>query len=104
MASGGSIEPDAERRRLWTIQVRDLPVLDLRRSEVAAELGISLAALTGARSRAHALGSRARSLGAMGMVVPSAAHDGAWNLVVFPSGFGRLRATGSRATHPRPPR
>ena len=37
------------------------------------------------------------------MVVPSAARDGSWNLVVFPSGFRRLRLAGSRAMHPRPP-
>jgi RES domain len=78
-------------------------VLDLRRSEVVAELDIALDSLTGPRPRAHGLARRARSLGADGMIVPSAAHDGAWNLVVFPAGFARLRIAGSRATIPRPP-
>ena len=78
-------------------------MLDLRRPEVVAELDITLESLTGQRSRAHGLARRARALGAAGMIVPSAAHDGAWNLVVFPKGFPRLRVSGSRATNPRPP-
>jgi hypothetical protein len=64
---------------------------------------VSLAQLTGARSRAHGMAKKARDLGADGLVVPSAARDGAWNLVVFPSGFDRMRVAGSRAMHPRPP-
>jgi len=78
-------------------------VLDLRRSGLADELGIRLDRLTGPRARSHGLAERARQLGAAGMIVPSAARNDAWNLVVFPSGFGRLRVTGSRAMHPRPP-
>ena len=102
-ATRGAIEPAEERRRLWRVDATDLPVLDLRRSEVRAELDISLDALTGPRSRAHGLAQRALALGAHGMVVPSAARDGAWNLVVFPAGFARLRVSGSRTTNPRPP-
>jgi RES domain len=59
--------------------------------------------LTGPRARAHGLAATARELGADGLIVPSAALDGAWNLVVFPSGLDRLRVAGSRAMHPRPP-
>lgn len=70
---------------------------------MAAELDVTERQLTGPRSRAHGLAAKARRLGADGMVVPSAARDEAWNLVVFPSGFGRLRTSGSRAMHPRPP-
>lgn len=102
-ATRGAIDPASERRRLWRLEVRALPVLDLRSAEVVDELGIDLERLTGPRSEAHALAARARALGAEGMIVPSAARDGAWNLVVFPSGFARLHATGSRAMHPRPP-
>ncbi|MGH2417374.1 MAG: RES domain-containing protein, partial [Candidatus Limnocylindria bacterium] len=47
--------------------------------------------------------ARARALGADGMVVPSAAHAGHWNLVVFPSAFAKVRVAGSSATRPRPP-
>jgi hypothetical protein len=77
--------------------------VDLRRAEARTELGVELEQLTGARARAHGLARRARDLGADGMIVPSAALPGAWNLVVFPAGFGRVRATGSRAVRPRPP-
>jgi len=83
--------------------VDGLAVVDLRRPAVAAELGVSERQLTGMRARAHGLASRARALGADGLIVPSAARAGAWNLVVFPSGFDRVRVAGSRAMHPRPP-
>lgn len=102
-ATRGAIDPADERRRLWSIDVQGLTVVDLRRPGVAEELGVSDRQLTGPRSRAHGLAARARELGAQGMLVPSAARAGAWNLVVFPSGFGRLRISGSRAMHPRPP-
>ena len=102
-ATRGAIDPASERRRLWRIEATDLPVLDLRRPEVVAGLDITLESLTGPRSRAHGLASRARVLGAGGMIVPSAARAGAWNVVVFPSGFEQLRVGGSRAMNPRPP-
>lgn len=102
-ATGGAIDPEDERRRLWRIEADRLAVLDLRRPGLVDELGVSERQLTGPRSRAHGLASRARELGADGLVVPSAARPGAWNLVVFPSGFDRIRVAGSRAMHPRPP-
>jgi RES domain-containing protein len=102
-AARGAVDPADERRRLWRIDAGGLAVVDLRRPGLAAELDISARQLTGPRPRAHELAAKARKLGAHGMVVPSAARPGAWNLVVFPSGFGRLRVVGSRAMHPRPP-
>jgi RES domain-containing protein len=99
----GAIDPADERRRLWRIDVDRLPVIDLRRAGLADELGISERQLTGPRSRAHGLAAKVRALGADGLIVPSAARPGAWNLVVFPSGFRRMRVAGSRAMHPRPP-
>ena len=42
-------------------------------------------------------------MGADGIVVPSAARDGAWNLVVFPSGLGAVTAAGSTVRNPAPP-
>jgi RES domain-containing protein len=103
-ATSGAIDPSAERRRLWRVDVDELAVVDLRRPGLADELGVSERQLTGPRSRAHGFAAQARTLGAEGMIVPSAARDGAWNLVVFPSGYSRLRVAGSRAMHPRPPR
>lgn len=102
-ATRGAIEPATERRRLWRLDADRLPVIDLRRSGVAAELGVKLDDLIGPRSRAHALAERAREAGAQGMIVPSAAQAGAWNLVVFPGGFSRVQAAGSRVMNPRPP-
>jgi RES domain-containing protein len=102
-ATRGAIDPANERRRLWRIEVTGLRVLDLRRRSVRAELGVELAELTGPRRAAQALATRALALGAEGIVAPSAAHEGHWNLVVFPSGFARLRVAGSTATRPRPP-
>lgn len=102
-ATRGAIDPRAERRRLWDLQVDQLPVLDLRDPGVVGDLGIDLDALTGPRRAAQELGARARALGAEGMVAPSAARHGHWNLVVFPAGLGRVTASGSRAMNPRPP-
>ena len=102
-ATRGAIDPASERRRLWKLDTDALPVVDLRRPDVATELEVQLEELTGARARAHALAGRAKEAGAQGMIVPSAARAGAWNLVVFPSGFTRVRAAGSRVMNPRPP-
>jgi RES domain-containing protein len=102
-ATRGAVDPATERRRLWEIEVAKLPVLDLRRGEARAALGVDLDELTGPRASAQAVAQRARSLGAAGMLVPSAAHRGAWNLVVFPKGFDRLTVGRGRNVHPRPP-
>lgn len=102
-ATRGAIDPRAERRRLWDVQVDGLPVLDLRDPAVVDDLGIDLDVLTGPRRAAQEVGARARAMGAEGMIVPSAARRGHWNLVVFPDGLGRVTASGSRAMHPRPP-
>lgn len=80
-----------------------LRVIDLRRPAVRAELAVELAELTGPRDRAQALATRALALGAEGIVAPSAAHEGHWNLVVFASAFAKLRVAGSSATRPKPP-
>jgi RES domain-containing protein len=102
-ATRGAIDPASERRRLWQIEVTELPVLDLRDAGVRASLGIALTDLTGARASAQALAPRAKAMGALGLVVPSAARPDAWNLVVFPEGFGRLSVGRGRNLHPRPP-
>lgn len=102
-ATRGAIAPEMERRRLWQIDVAGLSVLDLRDPGVRGAVGVELEELVGPRSNAQALTERARSLGAEGMVVPSAASEGAWNLVVLPAGFDRLTVRRGRNMHPRPP-
>jgi len=101
-ATRGAIDPATERRRLWRIDVDGLRVVDLRRAAVRDDLRVELASLTGARASAQGLSTMARSLGADGMIVPSAARAGEWNLVVFPSAFGRLTVDGSTITRPVP--
>lgn len=101
-ATRGAIDPATERRRLWRIDVDGLRVVDLRRRAARDELGVELASLTGARASAQALATKARNLGAEGMIVPSAARGGEWNLVVFPSAFRRLTVVGSTITRPAP--
>jgi RES domain-containing protein len=83
--------------------VDGLPVLDLREPSVRDALAVDLDDLTGPRERAQAFAERVRDLGAEGMVVPSAAWPEHWNLVVFPGGFDRVRASRSRVLHPAPP-
>lgn len=78
-------------------------MIDLRRPAVRAKLGVELAELTGPRRGAQALAARALALGAEGIVAPSAAHEGHWNLIVFPAAFTKLRVAGSSATRPKPP-
>ena len=101
-ATRAAIDPATERRRLWRIDVDGLRVVDLRRSAARDELRVELADLTGARASAQALATKARSLGAEGMIVPSAARAGESNLVVLPSAIGRLTVDGSAITRPAP--
>ena len=102
-ATGGAVDPGIERRRLWRLDVRALPVVDLRDPAVRLALGVEVAQLVRGRSVSQRLAVRAQAMGARGMVVPSAALDGAWNLVVFPSGFGSVRTAGSAVRTPAPP-
>ena len=102
-ATRGAIDPSSERRRLWRLDVTNVKVIDLRRSETREELGIELDAITGPRRAAQELAARARDLGADGLILPSAAHHGHWNLVVFPTAFPKVRVAGSVATRPQPP-
>ena len=102
-ATRGAIDPATERRRLWRIDVAGLRVLDLRTPAALDQLGVALVDLTGPRDSTQDVADRARAAGADGMIVPSAARPGHWNLVVFPSAFDRLRVAGSTATRPKPP-
>lgn len=64
---------------------------------------MELSDLVGPRRAAQALSARALGLGAEGMIVPSAALDGRWNLVVFPPAFAKLAVEGATTTRPKPP-
>lgn len=77
--------------------------MDLRRPEVRDALGVDLGDLVGPRDAAQRLGARVRSLGSDGLIAPSAADPDAWNLVVWPQAFGRVRAGRPRTMHPQPP-
>lgn len=102
-ATGGAVDPRGVMRRLWKLRVRDLPVVDLRRPEARAELGIELADLVGDRAGPQRAAVAARARGALGMIVPSAARPNAWNLVVFPDGLESVTPGRSRRMRPRPP-
>ena len=102
-ATRGAIDPATERRRLWRIDLDGVRVLDLRRPAVRDELGVALSELTGPRNAAQSLASKARALGAEGMIVPSAAHPDRWNVVVFPSAFAKVTVDGSNVARPKPP-
>lgn len=78
-------------------------MIDLRDERVRHALGVDLGTLVGTRGPCQALARRANRLGATGMVVPSAARDGAWNVVVFPTGFGSLEPLGSAVRSPAAP-
>lgn len=102
-ATGGAIDPSTERRRLWRLDVAGLRVLDLRREEVRAALSVDLDELVGPRARCQALAARAHRIGAEGMIVPSAARIGSWNLVAFPPALRAVTPVGSSVRAPAPP-
>lgn len=102
-ATRGAIDPSRERRRLWRLEVDGLAVADLRRPDVRRHLDVEPGDLVGAREHAQRIADRVRGAGALGMIVPSAARSGGWNLVVFPGGFDRVRTRGSRVRNPAPP-
>ena len=102
-ATGGAIDPADETRRLWTLDVEQLPVVDLRDAGTREALGVELAELTGEWDAPQTLAARLGALGAQGAIVPSAAHEGHWNLVVLPSGFSHVTVRRGRTMHPAPP-
>lgn len=87
----------------------DLRVLDLRDPATRRALRVSQAQLVGdwapdaPNAAAMRVARAARELGVDGMVVPSAARDGGWNLAVLPHAFDRVRMTRRRRETPRPP-
>ena len=78
-------------------------MIDLRDTATREALDVAVDDLTGQWLVPQGLARRLAGLGAEGAVVPSAAHPGHWNLVVFPAGFGRLHVGRGRTMHPVPP-
>ena len=107
-ATGGGVAPEDDPRWLCVFDA-DLLVLDLRRPEVLDALHVTVDDLNadwapGAPNAACMKASAAAvATGAAGMIVPSAAHPGAWNLVVLPSGFSGLERIKRQHKIPEPP-
>ena len=99
-ATRGAVDPAGVIRSLWQLEVVDLPVIDLRDPEARGALGVGIEDLTGSWSACQPLADRAREIGALGMVVPSAARPDAWNLLVFRGGLAHLRVAGRSVGHP----
>jgi RES domain-containing protein len=104
-ATEASISPEDDPRWVCTFEV-NVTVLDLRDAATRRALRVSLASLTGpwAPGRPNRAALRVadtgRRLGADGLIVPSAAQDGGWNLAVFPSAFERVRLVSRRRGRP----
>jgi RES domain-containing protein len=105
LASEGTMPPGENPRWVCSLDV-DLRVLDLRDAATLRALRTSVAALTrpwsAERPNTATLRSvrAARSLGIDGLIVPSAARPGGWNLVVLPSAFDRVRLRSRRRKAP----
>lgn len=106
-ASSGAIAPEDDPRWVCTLDV-DLAVLDLRDAGTRHGLGLDEADLVGdwAPGSPNPATTRvaevAREMGVEGMVVPSAARQGGWNLVVLPRAFDRVRLVARRRRVPQP--
>jgi RES domain-containing protein len=107
-ATGGAIVPADDPRWVCTLDV-DLHVLDLRDAATRRALRVSERQLTGtwAPDAPNAATIRvmraARDLGVDGVVVPSAARAGGWNLAVLPAGFERVSLVRRRREIPLTP-
>jgi RES domain-containing protein len=82
----------------WVCELEaDLNVLDLREPATRTALRVTLSGMTGRWSpdapnrSARRVARAAAELGVDGAIVPSAAAEGGWNLVVLPRGFERVR-------------
>jgi len=104
-ATDADVPPDEDPRWVCTFEA-DVTVLDLRDPAACRALRVTLGQLTGRWSpdapnaATLRVASAARRLGVDGMVVPSAARRGGWNLAVLPTGFERLRLVRRRRETP----
>ncbi|HEY7526313.1 MAG TPA: RES family NAD+ phosphorylase, partial [Candidatus Limnocylindria bacterium] len=106
-ATDGRVPPAEDPRWVCVLDV-DLRVLDLRDPAARRGLRTSLRALAAPWSPAAPnaatlrVMAAARRLGVDGLIVPSAARDGGWNAVIFPSAFDRVRLSSRRRRVPSP--
>jgi RES domain-containing protein len=104
-ATDADVPPDEDPRWVCTFEA-DVAVLDLRDPATRRALRVTVGQLTGRWSpeapnaAALRVTAAARRLGVDGIVVPSAARPGGWNLAVLPSGFERLRLVRRRRETP----
>jgi RES domain-containing protein len=104
-ASDGGVPVAEDPRWVCTFEA-DLAVLDLRDPATCRALRVTPAQLTGPWSPAEPnaatlrVAAAARRLGVDGMIVPSAARSGGWNLAVMPASFARLRLVRRRRETP----
>jgi RES domain-containing protein len=104
-ATDADVPPDEDPRWVCTFEA-DVAVLDLRDPATCRALRVTVAQLTGRWSpeapnpAALRVAAAARRLGVDGIVVPSAARPGGWNLAVLPSGFERLHLVRRRRETP----
>jgi hypothetical protein len=107
-ATDGQVPPDADPRWVCSLDV-DLQVLDLRDAATRRGLRVGLPALSAPWSPERPnratlrVAAAADRLGVDGLIVPSAAHDGGWNAVIFPRAFGAVSLRRRRREVPRPP-
>lgn len=107
-ATGGAIAPEDDPRWLCTLDV-DLAVLDLRDPATRRALGVTPEELTAdwspdaPNAATMRVAAVARRLGVDGMVVPSAARSGGWNIAVLPHAFERARVVSRRRRVPQLP-
>jgi hypothetical protein len=107
-ATDGAVDPVDDPRWACVLDL-DLRVLDFRDAATRRALRVSERQLTGgwAPGAPNAATLRvmraARELGVDGIVVPSAARDGGWNVAVLQHAFDSVRLVRRRREVPRPP-
>lgn len=107
-ATGGAIAPADDPRWVCALDL-DLTVLDLRDAATRRALRVTERQLTGdwAPDTPNPATSRvmraARDLGVDGVVVPSAARAGGWNVAVLPTAFERVSLARRRREIPQAP-
>jgi RES domain-containing protein len=104
-ATDNRVPPEEDPRWVCTLDL-DLRVLDLRDPAARRALRTGLDALIADWSpqqpnRASLrVAAAAGRLGVDGLIVPSAAHAGGWNVVILPSGFESVRLVRRRRELP----